>query len=542
MDRDLVLLHPPSIFDFRKRPLFPGPIAYTVAESTDQFLTPPIGVLSIAEFLDRRGYRVSVDNLGERMARDSGFDPESYIAGTRARVYGVDLHWCVHAQGAIEVARMCKNTHPDSLVVLGGLTATKFHDEIILKCGFVDAVIRGEAEDPFLMLFSSLDKHGGLNSVPNLTYREQGGRVRQEPLIKPRENIDDFEFTRLDLLEPKGAALSGSASPHWSLPVCRGCTYDCATCGGSAYSYRTYLGRERHGFRSPGRIAEDLEKLSEQGVRLVFLFQDPRMGGSKYLADFVSTLRSASARLDSLTIELFQPADQDYVRELSRLGVHITLTMSPESGCDATRTLHGRGYSSEALLKTVANCRASGMDLMVFFMLCLASETRETMLETWKLWDRLYCDESQQKEEPSTIHSFGSMILLDPGSRAFDFPEKNGYRLVSKTLEDLVRARELPSWHQWISYETDVMDRASMATLMLDSMEKSIEIWEKHGVYERLQAAQERLRRVDAYRWAVEEVDRITREERDEGTRASALKSLRETMDRYEVPKPPETP
>jgi B12-binding domain/radical SAM domain protein len=544
MVRDVILLHPPSIYDFRKRTLFPGPIAYTVSESTSQFLIPPIGLLSIADYLDRNWYKVVLDNLGERMAHDKSFDPEQYIARTSARVYGVDLHWSVHAQGAIEVARLCKRLHPESLVVLGGLTATRFHEEIISKYGFVDAVIRGEAEEPFLKLLSLLEGHSELAASPNLTYREKGGRIREEPIMKPQEDIDGFEFTRLDLLEPKGAVDSGTIPPHWSLPICRGCVYDCATCGGSAYSYRTYLGRERPGFRSPRRLAEDIQKLSDQGVRLVFLFQDPRMGGRKYQDELISTLRQERIRLESMTVELFQPADRDYLRELSRIGVHITLTISPESGAEATRFVHGRGYTNEALLKTVENCQATGMHMMVFFMLCLANETRASVEETWKLWEKIYTVgdsaagrggyPSGEEQGPTAIHSLGPMVLLDPGSRAFDFPERHGYRLFSKNLEDYIRATDLPSWHQWISYETEGMARESMVSLMIDSMERSIEIWERHGVYDRLQAAQERRRHVDANRWLVGEVDRIVRE-LPEDKRTPALESLRKSLDGYQV-------
>ncbi|HUI86925.1 MAG TPA: radical SAM protein [Nitrososphaerales archaeon] len=537
MAHDVLLIHPPSIYDFRKRLVLPGPIAYTVGESTDQFIIPPIGELSIADYLDRNGYRAAVDNLGERMIRDKNFDAEEHIRRTSAKVYGIDLHWCVHSQGAIEVARICKELHPESLVVMGGLTATRFHDEIVSKYGFVDAVLRGEAEKPFLKLMANLDGRGDLVASENMTHRATDGSLRVEPLMKPEEDIDQFEFTRLDLLEPNGAVYSGSIPPHWSLPVCRGCVYNCATCGGSAYSYKRYLGREKPGFRSPQKIAEDVQKLSEQGVRLVFLFQDPRMGGRKYQDELVAAIRQERSQLESLTLELFQPADQEYVRELSRLGVHVTLTISPESGAAGTRSVHGRGYTNEALLKTVENCQRVGLHMMVFFMVGLANETRATMEETWRLWDQIYSAAEavrSEGEEPTVIHSLGPMVLLDPGSRAFDSPQEYGYRLISKSLEDYVRAMSSPSWHQWFSYETEKMDRAAIVNLVIDSIERSIEVWEKHGVYDRPGAARERLRHVDAGRLVVGEVDRAMRAE-SEGEKKTILDSLRRSLDQYGI-------
>jgi hypothetical protein len=51
MGYDVVLIHPPAIYDFREKAIFPGPIAYTVGESTEQFMIPPVGMLSIADYL-----------------------------------------------------------------------------------------------------------------------------------------------------------------------------------------------------------------------------------------------------------------------------------------------------------------------------------------------------------------------------------------------------------------------------------------------------------------------------------------------------------
>jgi hypothetical protein len=101
---DVVLIHPPAIYDFREKIISYGPIGYTVNESTDQFIIPSVGILSIADYLDRNGYKVIVDNLGERMVFNNRFDTEEHIKGLSAKVFAVGLHWCVHSQGAIEIA------------------------------------------------------------------------------------------------------------------------------------------------------------------------------------------------------------------------------------------------------------------------------------------------------------------------------------------------------------------------------------------------------------------------------------------------------
>src|SRR6185369_4376559 len=213
----------------------------------------------------------------------------------------VGLNFQQHAQGAMEVARLCKELHPGSLVVTGGLTATRFHEEIIGKYEFVDAVVRAEAEKPFLELVRALEKNGRLGDTPNLTYRTEGGEIRSTPLMKASSDLDDFEFTRLDLIAPDTSIFPPNAPPRWSLAVCRGCTYNCSICGGSAYSYKKYLGMSKPAFRSPGKIVRDIKKLNDQGVRFIGLYQDPRMGGTRYWQELLAGLVKEQAEIERLS-------------------------------------------------------------------------------------------------------------------------------------------------------------------------------------------------------------------------------------------------
>ncbi|UCH70984.1 MAG: cobalamin-dependent protein, partial [Candidatus Bathyarchaeota archaeon] len=194
-------------------------------ESTSVFMTIPMGLMSIADYLDRHGFKVKIMNLCEMMLSDPEFNVERFLKRADAAIFGIDLHWCIHSQGAIEIARLCKKQHPNSLVVLGGLTATRFASEIVEKFRFVDAVVRGEAERPMLRLAETAET-GRLHETPNLTYQEKG-RVHINNDMSVVKNLDMFDFTRFDLLEPRDrvTALRTPLGPwkHWSIPVCRGC-------------------------------------------------------------------------------------------------------------------------------------------------------------------------------------------------------------------------------------------------------------------------------------------------------------------------------
>ena len=66
---DLVFLHAPSVYDFRKHSILYGPVSDLVP-STPVFEMYPIGFTTMAEYLERNGLRVRIVNLAVRMLND----------------------------------------------------------------------------------------------------------------------------------------------------------------------------------------------------------------------------------------------------------------------------------------------------------------------------------------------------------------------------------------------------------------------------------------------------------------------------------------
>ena len=82
---DVILIHPPAIYDFRKKTIFPGALGSSVEQI--QFTKVPIGLLSIADYLDRNGFKVIIDNLGDRMVQNPTFDVSQHIKQLDAGVF-----------------------------------------------------------------------------------------------------------------------------------------------------------------------------------------------------------------------------------------------------------------------------------------------------------------------------------------------------------------------------------------------------------------------------------------------------------------------
>lgn len=535
MDYDVILIHPPAIYDFRKQPLFPGALGSTVEKV--QFVKIPIGMTCIANYLDRYGFKVIIDNLADRMVSDKEFDVEEHLKSSSSRIYAIDLHWHHHAQGAIEIARLCKKLHPDSLVVLGGLTATYYHEEIIQKYDFIDAVIRGEGEKALLEFARGSKEANEVPHTPNVTCRTDKGDVCVIPFMEASTDLDDFEYTRFDLIEPITSIFPAGEESFASLVVCRGCIYNCVTCGGSAYNYRKYFGMDKPVFRSPKKILEDIKSLNAQGISLISLYQDPRMGGEKYWKELIATLREekANLKIDRLSLDIFLPVDEEFIREVSSIGKPVVLYMCPESGDEGVRSAQGRCYSNDEIINTVKLCHRYHIPVTFFFSVGLSGENHVTFKETQDLWDKLCLLDQISLAR----RSFGKIsaciggpivgpIVLEPGSLSFDYPEKYGYKLLYNNLEEYINALSKPSWHQWLNHETDVLNRYELIVLIFESIMFSINQREKYGTYDNIQAFNKQSQ-VKADMIAVGIVNHIMSLP-DNVERESRLKSLREAI------------
>jgi B12-binding domain/radical SAM domain protein len=535
---DVVMIHPPAVYDFRRKPIFPGALGPSV--EAVQFSKVPIGMLSVAEYLDRHGYKVILDNIGDRMVTVPGFDVETHLKKYSARIFAIGLHFQQHSQGAIEIARLCKQLHPGTLLIMGGLTATCFHEEIIEKYDFVDGVVRAEAEKPMLQLVRSVEACDRLTDSPNLTYRNDSGDIRISPLMEASRDLDAYEYTRFDLMEPRTSIFPKDACDRYALEVCRGCAYNCAICGGSRYTYKKYLGMKKPAFRSPAKIVRDMKILNEQGIFFIGLFQDPRMAGKRYWQELIETISKEKPRFERLSLDLLVPADEDFIRELSRIGRKIILHLCPDTGSEKVRELLGRHYSNDKLLETIKLCHKYRIPVTNFFSVGLAGETEADVKETWNMWqqlnelDRQALDQGLFDDINDTVPIGGPIlgpIVLDPGSRAFDSPEAYGYRLLYKNLEAYIQGLSQPSWHQWLNYETKLLDRDAIVEQIFRSLDFTIDQKETYGFLNENQAGFERVL-LEMDRAIVPEMDKLMKLENPK-ERNFRIISIRKNLDSF---------
>ena len=530
---DLVLLHAPSVYDFRKLPILFGPISDLVP-STPIFEMYPVGFSSIAEHLARNGIHVRIINLALRMLKRKNFDAEKFIANLHPKAFGIDLHWLPHAQGSLEIAALCKKYHPHIPVIFGGYSATYFHEELI-RYPQVDFVVRGDsAEEPLRQLLLTLKKGTSPEALPNLTWKDEKEEVRINPLAYVVRTLDEYSnnYSHLFRSAMKYLDLRSLIPIHdwWEYPItaimtCRGCTHNCVICGGSRYALSGYCSRESCAYRNPDKVAGDIISISKYTNAPIFIVGDLRQAGDDYARTVLSQIRRARPR-NQIVLELFTPAPESYFREVSEALPHFNFEISPESHDEQVRRASGKFYTNEAMEKSIGFALDHGCSKIdIFFMIGLPRQTPSSVMGTIDYSEHL------MKTFGRRLNPFISPLapFLDPGSIAFEKAEEMGYRVFSRALEDYRKALLAPSWKYTLSYETkwmsrdEIVESSYQAGLRLNRLKEQVgllngETAEK--TEKRILLAMEMIRKID-------EIILLS-----EPDRSQRLMNLKETFDR----------
>lgn len=531
---DLVLLHAPSVYDFRQETILYGPVSDLIP-SGPIFEMYPIGFSTIAEHLERHGFRVRIVNLAVRMLQDAGFDVPAFLAKLRPVAFGVDLHWLPHAHGSLAIAELLKQLHPQVPVIFGGLSATYYHQEL-LQYPFVDYVVRGDStEEPLLHLMAALRDGGDVDTIPNLSWRNDGV-LRSNPLSWVPDDLDGVILDYRHLLRsvPRYMDLR-SAIPfdRWmDYPITaalsvRGCTQQCLTCGGSAQGYRLVCGRSRPAFRSPELLAQDLAAVRRFNHGPIFILGDLRQAGGAYAQRFLEAARQE--RIDGeVILELFRPASADFFQEVAAAFPHFVLEISLESHDPRVRRAFGKVYDNAPVEATMEAALAAGCRrLDVFFMIGLPEQDADSVLDTIA-----YCEHLLERYGgDGRLFPFISPLapFLDPGSRAFEEPERHGYRFFYRTLEEHRQALLGPTWLQTLNYETRWMTREEIVAVTYEAGRRLNRLKAQHGLIEPA-VAREVAGRIDAAEAMVARMTRLW-----QAGDMEAIRALKPEVDRLSM-------
>lgn len=464
---DIVFLHPPSSFDKLKYPL--SGIFGALVGSTDLLGHEPVGMISMAHDLSRRGYKTKIFNVGKMLLDlryDGAADTRSigdFVKNLRAKIYGIGLHWAAHAPGAIELARLVKEYHPEGLVLLGGITSTYYHKEIMKKFPFVDLMVLAEVDGLIHEIVDMLLTGQPYESVPNICYRKNQ-EVVCTPLRPPvKNNLFYVRGCGNELIEPNTDFSKGSRDciRGCMIPLVHGCPCVCTFCGGSKYFYEKYFCRNKAVVMSAEQVVENVKESIRQGASSISLFGDVRFVGEGYWKGLTRILAREHMHFD-LYLELFSPATRQYMEAWrNTTSGQVTMAFSPESADEDVRRALGKNYSNEDIINQVALATDLSVSLSLGFTFALPKQDFASIVRTQE-----FINDLCHRFNRLVSYMFEPFLFLDPGSPIFDDPVRYGYNLKDRTFNGLIETLTRPHWYFSLNYSTKWMSKKEVIEAM----------------------------------------------------------------------------
>ena len=335
---------------------------------------PPIGVMSIASFLEERGVDVAILDcyarplpLPELLAEIERRSPD---------VVGFSCTTSSFLEG-YGIAEALKERLPETRVVFGGAHACSVGVSLLDSFPAIDCLVIGEGERTFHELVSSGFRN--VETIPGVGYRRDG----KGTLSSVRELIDDLDslpfpaYHRLPGFPQRYflPLFSYPTAPNSSIISSRGCPYQCSYCDRSVFN---------RGFRynSPEYIVEHLKLLHrDYGIRHVFFYDDLFSTDRERVARFCELKEAARLPVTYNCIARLEHVDAGLLALLKRSGCW-QVNFGIESGDPEVIRKHRKYYGLDEVQQKLALVRQAGMRVKGLFMVGLPGETEESIRRT----------------------------------------------------------------------------------------------------------------------------------------------------------------
>jgi radical SAM superfamily enzyme YgiQ (UPF0313 family) len=405
-----------------------------------------MGLLALADRLHRSGLSVQVVHLGIEQIEDRAFSILSYLREKHPRVVALDLHSHHQSHGVMEMVKQIKAAYPQTYILLGGFTASFFHEEIMKTFPEVDGIIRGEAEEPLAELVQAIQKDQvEFFSVPNLTWRRKK-KILVNPLsyVATEEDLNRLCFTHFDLLKNYPTYIrsisgpypgKGASSPVFPLPVGRGCPVQCTWCSGGFPSQETVSGRNEVIFRSVGKVIDTIQDALAHGYEIFHIKFDPYPERPEFYLDLFSRLRKEKVRMGCIFESCGLPADK-FIRSFKEAfpGPESSIVLSPCNGLEGLRMFHkGYPFTNRALMDCLRQLKEHRVFCDLHFTLGAPFETEDDHRETIRLQRKIL------RQFPN-VRSIRTVPLeMEPGSPWHANPEAYGVKTSLRSFMDFVK-------------------------------------------------------------------------------------------------------
>ena len=434
-----------------------------------------MGVFAIADLLENEGFGVKVINNPLEQYLNHNWALTDFLKNINFDVCGIDLHWIHNAYGAIEVARIVKKVNPNAKVILGGSSASYYHNQILKYYKAIDGIIRGEGEIPLLKYVQKINQNQPLDSVPNLSYRDSSKHIKVNPLSYTAKTLDDLNFTNTSLLKNAKQYFEYSRKImgiSFNLPIGRGCPFNCPFCGGGQRAQQNLAGRNDVVLRSPEKVIEDISNIHDKyKVPSIFFGHGTYPTNLKYWKRLFRLIQKEkfdiSGDLEIWRLpfpkEMWKIFYKTFTRRFSSISISPR-TMSTKVHqkiakiCDPTFK-----FPESQINDLIKNANLFRMTLRIWLTIGFPFQTRFDVLKDFNFAIKCLLKYGKSNFKPITI--MNEPYYIFPGSPAHESPEIFGIKIKYNSFLEVVEAfkrAKISFFNNVVNYDKEHFSGASI--------------------------------------------------------------------------------
>lgn len=334
----------------------------------------PLGLLSIAAYLEREGHEVFVhDCLGPKAPSSNEMNAK-IILGYKPDLVGFSATTSGFLDG-YDLATRIKTVHPQTKTIFGGVHVSAMGSVLLDQFEHIDYLCMGEGEATLAGLASGEEPA----LISGLVWRDQD-RTVANPLRSYIPDLDDLPFPSYEKLNhfPTGYTLplfSYILSPGATMVTSRGCPYQCSFCDRSVF-------KREYRYNSAEYVYEHMRYLQKRfGVRHINIYDDLFTAHRRRITELCDLLADQPLGMQFNCAVRAGHCDDELLEMLKSAGF-LQLSLGIETGDSELMKTHKPGVHLDEVRDTVRRIQAKGLRTKGLFMMGLPGDTRESIQKT----------------------------------------------------------------------------------------------------------------------------------------------------------------
>lgn len=377
-----------------------------------------LGPMYISSILKKHGHEC------EMMIGDTLSDFKDKIATFQPDLVGFSIMSGSHPW-ALEIAREVKKAF-NIKNIFGGAHPTFFKD--FVKEEGVDYIIKGEGEEAMLDVMNAIDNHESFLEIKNLSFVNDEGTAKHNPLRHFAKVMDDYPFPDRVLYSQLDNRLDRAVR---NVITSRGCPFHCSFCFEDAMR-DLYKGKGKYvRIREMDRVIQECKDLKNNTDVKVIYFADDVFGMSRsWLYEFLEIYKKeVGLEFICLVRADLVAADEQYAFKLAEAGCK-SVFFGVESGNEDLRNqVLKKQLTDKQIIDAADLLHRAGIKFRTYNILGLPDETLEDAFGTLELNIRIKAD-----------YPWCSLFSPFPGTELTDYAFAKGYLSPTFDYEKLTKS------------------------------------------------------------------------------------------------------